>query len=57
MRKHIPDEDKLAILEHFRTYGVNHTVFMMDYKYNADDVCRVIRERIVELEEIVNEHK
>lgn len=57
MMKNIPVEDKNKILEYFKTYGVNHIVFLMDWKYHVDDVNGVIREKIQTLQEEIRYNK
>ncbi len=44
------DDMRNKILELHRNYGVNHICHMMDYQIDADDVNKVLRERIAELE-------
>lgn len=42
--------DRTQILELHRKYGVNHVVFLMNYRYDVDQVNQVLRDRIAELE-------
>ncbi len=50
MRKVPTAEERWRILSLFRTNSVNHVVFLMNYKFDGDDVNKVIRDRITELE-------
>jgi hypothetical protein len=37
------------ILRLFRSYDVNHVVYMMNYRVNSTEVCKVLRDHIEKL--------
>ena len=49
MRLQPTPEDRQRILELHKKHGVNHVIFMLDYKYDADDVNQVLREEIARI--------
>ena len=45
------NETKKHIVELHKTHGPNYIVFLLDYKYNIDEINSVLRQHISQLEE------
>ena len=53
--KFLTEKDRLRILELHKQYGINHVVFLMDYRYNSDVVNQVLRDEITKLQASLKE--